>query len=458
MKILCATDFSEQSLRAARVAARLAERFGDTLVLVNAIEPIMPYGPDPTISFAVSEAALREAAQRELARATNELREGKLAIEAELIDGIADQAIVRHAEKIAPRMIVLGSHGRRALARWFLGSVAERVVRHAHCPVLVVREDIDNVLSWARNTRPLNITVGLDDSSSSDSALAWLKEFRRFAPADVTFVHFYWPPQEYARLGLMGPRDVFEADPEVVRVLDRQFWDRVRDLPGEGKLDLKIKPNWGRVGDVLAMEAATENPDFLVVGTHQRGASGRLWHGSIAQGVLHASRAPVLCVPVGVSETRIPTQTPVIRTVLTPTDLSPLGNEAVRYAYAMLRGSGGMVELCYALEKDLPNPIYAHAGGQTKEGENERQEIKAQLRRLIPPDAEHHGITTHISLLEGPRAAVAICQAAERLGVDAVCMTTHGRSGLGKAVMGSVAQEVLKDCRRPVFMVRHLAR
>ncbi|MDQ2669224.1 MAG: universal stress protein, partial [Gemmatimonadota bacterium] len=68
--------------------------------------------------------------------------------------------------------------------------------------------------------------------------------------------------------------------------------------------------------------------------------------------------------------------------------------------------------------------------------------------------ADARGIRTELHVVRGRDAAAAICAAAERLGVDVVCVGTHGRSGLTEAVMGSVAGAVLRCTRRPVLMVR----
>ena len=80
-------------------------------------------------------------------------------------------------------------------------------------------------------------------------------------------------------------------------------------------------------------------------------------------------------------------------------------------------------------------------------------ECTAKLRALVPPDAAAHGIGTLVKVVESRDVAEAICQAAERLGVDAICVGTHGRSGLSKAVLGSVAKAVLTHTRRPLFVV-----
>jgi nucleotide-binding universal stress UspA family protein len=145
---------------------------------------------------------------------------------------------------------------------------------------------------------------------------------------------------------------------------------------------------------------------------------------------------------------------PAFHTVLAPTDLSPAGNRAVPFAYALLRERGGVVELCHVHERALPNPPYAYDDPRARLLPRERAALEEQLRALIPADAERFGITTHLSVIEGGQAATAIVQAAERLDVDAVSLGSHGRGGLARAVRGSVTDEVARHARQPVLVVR----
>jgi len=79
---------------------------------------------------------------------------------------------------------------------------------------------------------------------------------------------------------------------------------------------------------------------------------------------------------------------------------------------------------------------------------------KRQLRALIPPRESLRGREVEPLVLRSADAADAICQAAERLGLETICLGTHGRSGATKALLGSVAQSVVANTRRPVLLVR----
>lgn len=141
-KILCATDFSSCAEQAIDQAVRLARALGAELVLLHvAVEaPLFREG------LAGSEEVRRVfAAQRDWARATLEERAAAcrgagVPTVALVVPGVPAQEILSAAETEAADLIVLGTHGRGGFARWLLGSVADRVVRSARCPVLTVRE------------------------------------------------------------------------------------------------------------------------------------------------------------------------------------------------------------------------------------------------------------------------------------------------------------------------------
>jgi nucleotide-binding universal stress UspA family protein len=78
--------------------------------------------------------------------------------------------------------------------------------------------------------------------------------------------------------------------------------------------------------------------------------------------------------------------------------------------------------------------------------------VEDRLRALIPPETT--GVSTAVSLIDGGKADTVIVQEANRVGADGICVGSHGRSGLGRALMGSVAESVARQAQRPVLIVR----
>jgi nucleotide-binding universal stress UspA family protein len=449
MKLICATDFSEPAVEAGRVAARLARRFGDELLLVHAWTSPFALYREVILDPKEVQARLVEQATRSMERAAASLRDEGITVETRLIES-ADPAevICALAKEVEARLIVVGAHRAHRATRLFIGSAAERTMLLADRPVLVVHPGSDGLHAWAENRRPLQLVVGLDRSAASQAAVGWVRTLRTLGPCDVTFVHAYWPIEQYARLGVHGAVDLAASDEETERVLARELRPLFADLPGSGKVELRLRPVWGSPAEPILDEARAAQADLLLLGTHQKRAMARLWAGATVQPTVRMAQLPVLCIPaleVPVLETR-----PRLRHVLVATDFSELGNRAVAHAYELARGDGS-VSILHVRERTLPSPAYAYVDDRDALTPAARQELEARLRALIPKEG---ALPTNVEVIDGGHAATVIIQEANRTGADAICLGSHGRSGLGRALMGSVAETVTRRAQRPVLIVR----
>lgn len=138
-KILCPVDFSEPSRAAMGAAVEQARATNGALTLLNVYHPpvlMVPEYPGSPIALAeiakASEIAIRDWAD-------DARRLGAASTEGVAIEGVPWDQIVMTATRQGFDLIVIGTHGRTGLKHALLGSVAEKVVRHAKCPVLVVR-------------------------------------------------------------------------------------------------------------------------------------------------------------------------------------------------------------------------------------------------------------------------------------------------------------------------------
>jgi nucleotide-binding universal stress UspA family protein len=135
-RILCAVDFSADSLEAFRAAADMARLHAASLHLLHVIEaqPVMPAGVEIRI---IDEA--NAALEKLLASAGSSL--DGLALTTEVTNGLASVEIVEHARQWKPDLVVLGSKGITSLEEIIVGSTAENVLKEAPCSVLIVRLD-----------------------------------------------------------------------------------------------------------------------------------------------------------------------------------------------------------------------------------------------------------------------------------------------------------------------------
>lgn len=137
--ICCAVDFSDPSRSALEEAADLARRYASELTLVHAYEvPPAATGDMMLPTPELLAGALKEAEkQLEAWRREAEGLAGRT-VKAAVLSGRAADEILRFADEHAADLIVIGTHGRGGVKRLVMGSVAERVVRQATCPVLVI--------------------------------------------------------------------------------------------------------------------------------------------------------------------------------------------------------------------------------------------------------------------------------------------------------------------------------
>ena len=144
-KILIPIDFSTHSSRALQTGIELAKTFGAKLHLLHCYQinvgAISPYGLVIPESF---DRDIREAAQRQLAQWREKATAKKVEAETEVSPIFPSEAIASTAERIGADLIVMGTRGLSGIKHVMLGSVAERTVRIAPCPVLTVKATGEN--------------------------------------------------------------------------------------------------------------------------------------------------------------------------------------------------------------------------------------------------------------------------------------------------------------------------
>jgi nucleotide-binding universal stress UspA family protein len=192
----------------------------------------------------------------------------------------------RHAD-----LIVIGSTGDRALAGALLGTVAFTVAAHAHCPVVVVRDD-GTVVPGPR--RP--VVVGVDGSPSAATALRFAADEAARAKAPLTVVCSWVPSSSHG-----WTTEYWSADPQREHDANQQrraarivaeAADTARRLHPE--LNVRGRVTAGAAGDTLP--ALGEGAGLLVVGSRGRGGIASRLLGSVSRAVIHAAPCPVTVV------------------------------------------------------------------------------------------------------------------------------------------------------------------
>lgn len=439
--IICGTDFTPAASHAADVAAAISRKSGMPLELVHA-QPLLTCYP---MKDALKSEADRLRGQKTDVREC--VMEGK---------GIADEELVGLAKKKPCELIVVSSHGNRAPKRWLLGSTSERTAERAGAPTLVVRSS-DPFLQWTHGKRPLHVFVAFNQTRTSETALRWAKELQAIGPCEITVGYTYFLPEQRAHLGFIGVTPLGGEPPELQAILERNVGESAARILGASGFRTMVRPFWSHPENMLADMAEKSAADLLVVGSHQYHGFERVWSSSISRGLLHRAKMNVAVVPLATFRSKPAPAPPAIKKVLVTTDFSDLANQSIPHAYSLL-GGGGQVQLLHVMDpRELPNGEYLQ-GSKNPHFEalhsKQRKACQQKLDKCVPAGAEKKGIRTIREVVEHDDPATGIVEAAERFGADAICIGTHGNTGLVSTVLGSTSMALLHLSRKPVYLIR----
>jgi nucleotide-binding universal stress UspA family protein len=296
-EILYPTDFSGPARYAGQYAAMFARRLGVALHILHV--PIAPPRPadvgrvDPSLSDLQK---VQRRAEERLGQLVDEEEFRGLHTRTSVGGVIVEDEILRAAKETD--LLVMGTHGRTGLSRIMLGSVTERVVRTAPCPVLVAKHpDVVIELPWGgtlRGTRKVpskprirNILVPLDGSSLSETVLQDVREPARAFEAKIYLLMVMapsltvgWLPGDDAR-----PPDRTEAE--------NYLRAKQLELRAEG-LMAEVAIHTGDAATQILDHADDRDADMIALATHGKGGLRRWLLGSVAEKVLYASDRPVL--------------------------------------------------------------------------------------------------------------------------------------------------------------------
>jgi nucleotide-binding universal stress UspA family protein len=415
MSIICGTDLSAASGGALEVAIALAEQRKDNeVVLVHVV--------DPEVEGAREQAL--EQAQRDLDAQAAQFAKPSVKVRTQLVVGPGAETLVGLAETEHTHLLVIAARSRdTSLLR--LGTTTAQIIARSTVPVLVIRDPAP-WLAFARGERPLKLMLGIDDSATSDLGAQWTHALRESGNVDVVLGAIYYPDDAAAHYGLKK-HTMVDADPEIEALMAR---DLTRRFGSSQHVTARPRRGLGRIGDHMVELARDEQVDAIVVGTSQKTGLGRL--GSVSSVIVNDATQSVVCVP---PNAQIPTYVvPMMKTVVVATDLSSFSNRAVAYGFGVA-------------DQDAE----VHIVHVSKDEDIDHGELSKQLQTLAPRGAKQN-VVPHVII--GDDAAETIAQCAARLGADVICIASHGRSGITRALMGSVADRLLRETRLPVLVLR----
>ncbi len=297
--IVVSLDGSRFAETALPVATRLARSAGADLHLLMVHEPVMAMVPAADIpsSTGPDEAAMRVAEKTYLSTTAIDCGAvGPAPVGFSLLEGLAGPALVEELERKAPDLMVMSTHGRGLLSRFWLGSVADHVVRHTSVPVLLLHPR-DGAPVPAPEIKFQTCLVPLDRSTEAEKILGPLTELAKLAQTHLTLLHVIEPI-----LGVTGavppyPLPVPAETLEAIRSDAQKYLDEVADrLRAAGlAVNTKVVVGLGVAATVLE-QLELGKIDFVAMTTHGNSGFRRLLLGSVADKIVRGAGKPVLVV------------------------------------------------------------------------------------------------------------------------------------------------------------------
>jgi nucleotide-binding universal stress UspA family protein len=290
-KILMPTDFSVNAQQALRYASMLAKKLDSDLTLLHVmtVHEEDPYNPVHNFPD------LQDFYDHVEKSATSHLESIELDVNhyhTETVRGIspADE-IIKYANEHGFDLIIMGTHGRAAIAHFLMGSVAERVVRHAGCPVITIAHQEKELYGIPKIAR---IAIPIDFSDFSKKVLKYSLNLARVFGARIDLLHvidqrvhpsYYIVGQEYFM--------TIEPDlPEKALKTLREF------VAGAVPDDVEVTYNIleGVPHDEIVAFATNEGTDLIMMTTHGLSGLEKMLIGSTTEKVVRKSRCPVFTV------------------------------------------------------------------------------------------------------------------------------------------------------------------
>jgi nucleotide-binding universal stress UspA family protein len=289
-RILCPLDFSEYSLRAYDYAQSLARHYEARLLVQHVVVPL--FAAYPAYDFPATAQDLHQDLR---AHAEQQLRDFVAArtsngfpIETTVCEGQVTNSILAFAASQRVDLIVIGTHGRHGFDHLLLGSVTEKILRKAQCPVLAVHKPARDFVAPANGLEPVHlrkIVFATDFSRHAEEALGFALSLAQEYEAELTLLHVLEdiPPSW----------DLATVSADVVARLEKPIPAGARDW-----CTIKSRLRVGRPYQEIVRYALEIAADLVIVGVRGRNALDLALFGSTTHRVIQQAPCPVLAVHI----------------------------------------------------------------------------------------------------------------------------------------------------------------
>ena len=279
------------------------------------------------------------------------------------------------------------------------------------------------------------ILLPLDGSVEAESPLPYIKDFtHRFN----------------SKLHILGVA-IGSKRRKVNQLLTDYIQETAANLNREG-LPTKSHIRYGHAGEQILSFAKENAVDSIVMATHGRSGITRWWIGSLAENIIAESTIPVLLTrSKQLKETEV-NKSKTFQHMLVPLDGSHISESALNFAESIALKLGASISLLHIVHSfnslgfDIPG--YDLKIMNRKMNDAGKKYLKSILERL-----HKKGIESTSKVMAG-NAASAIIEYTKEKKVDLIIMSTHGRSGIARWILGGVAEKVLRESALPLWLVR----
>jgi nucleotide-binding universal stress UspA family protein len=289
-RILCPLDFSEFSAKAYDYAQSLAKHYQARVFVEHVLQPLFaayPFYVYPDMANDVYQ-DLRGHAEQQLEEFLKTHTRNGVQLESVVCEGNVTDSILAFAEEHAVDLIVLGTHGRHGFDRLLLGSVTEKVLHKARCPVLAVRKPAHDFVAPGNSEDPVHlrrILFATDFSKHAQRALDYALSLAQEYAAELTLLHVL---EEFPTSW-----DLSAVTAEVVSRLEKPIPAEARDW-----CTLKSRLRVGRTYQEIVRFALETATDLVVLGVRGRNALDLAVFGSTTHRVIQQAPCPVLAVHI----------------------------------------------------------------------------------------------------------------------------------------------------------------
>jgi nucleotide-binding universal stress UspA family protein len=246
---------------------------------------------------------------------------------------------------------------------------------------------------------------------------------------------------------------------DALRVAHAEYLEHLIDrLKPRGAVPITSAVIGGPVDRALEQHVNHLRPDLVVMSTHGRGPVSRAWLGSVADRLVRHLPVPLVLVRPSGEEVPDPDARPELHTIVAALDGSDRAETVLPWTARLARAYGARLVLlrvvppAYTLAPYFPQAVHEAHGAMKQEQQEAQRYLKGVAARF-----KADGIATTADVVMGVTPGTTITRHARALDADLVALATHGRGGVARLVLGSVADKVIRDADSPVLVARPMA-